>query len=92
MEILNSKQDSVVVVLLDKAQNKILGSFKLLFERKFILGGCTCAYLEEVIVDKESRKKGYGRILMDIAIELCKEKKCHRITGMGDDTNVGFYK
>lgn len=92
LEILHDPhQDSLVVVLIEKSSQRILGSFKLLFEKKFILGGCTCAYLEEVIVSKSQRGKGYGKILMQTAVDICKERKCHRITGMGDQTNVGFY-
>ena len=29
---------------------------------------------------------------MEVAVSVCKERKCHRITGMADEGNVGFYK
>lgn len=92
LEILyDMTQDSLVGVYVDKKQDKILGSFKLLFEKKFIIGGCLCCYLEDVVVDENSRNKGIGKAMMDVAINFCKERKCHRITGMADDTNIGFY-
>ena len=46
-----------------KTTNKLIGSVKLLFERKFFKEGCLCAYYEDLVVDKNYRKKGYGQLL-----------------------------
>ncbi len=44
----------------------------------FWLSGKTC-YVSSIYVSPEIRKKGYGRKLMDRAVEIAKEKKCHAI-------------
>lgn len=74
-----------------KTKNIIIGSLKLLFERKFFKNGCLCAYYEDLIIDKEHRQQGLGTLLNKTALQICESKKCHRVVLIGDDENVSFY-
>jgi GNAT superfamily N-acetyltransferase len=60
----------------------------------FWLSGKTC-YVSSIITNQEVRKKGYGRKLMDRAVEIAKEHKCHAVvldSGMPRTDAHKFYE
>ena len=58
---------------------------------KFIINACICAYFEDLVILNNYRGKGYGKLLTQTALKYCKAKKCHRLIGVCDTENLGFY-
>ena len=72
IQILKKNENiSITLVIECKKSKKLLGSLKLLFEQKFFKNGCLCVYYEDLIIDKDHRKKGLGTLINKIALEIC---------------------
>ena len=53
---------------------------------------CEIAEISYVIVQEEKRKKGLGKILMDKAHQVCKEKGYEKVEIKCKDSRIGFYE
>ena len=82
--ILSNPELGIFFVLED--QGNIIGVINLLFSISTALGG-KVATLEDFIVDKSYRNKGYGTLLLKKAIQHTKESGCLRITLFTDLDN-----
>lgn len=88
------ENEDIGTILVLKENNKILGMVNLLFTISTALGG-KAALLEDMVIDKNHRRKGYGKMLLRQAIAYAKERGCLRITLLTDKINtaaVVFYK
>ena len=85
------KRTSKMIVIEDLKEKKVVGSFKLLFERKFARGGATMAHLEDVVVDSSYRSQGFGKQLMELAKAISDEEGCYKMVGYCSCELVGFY-
>lgn len=50
------------------------------------------AYIEDVVVEKEYRKKGIGKSLINILLKYAKKKGCYKIVLESKKKNINFYK
>ncbi len=57
---------------------KPIGMITLLIEQKIIHRGGKVAHIEDVVVDKEYRGKGYSKQLLEHAITVAKHYKCYK--------------
>ena len=71
--------------------DKIIATGTLVVENKLIHGINKTGHIEDIIVDKEYRKKGYGMIIIKHLIELAKEINCYKVILNCKDELVGFY-
>ena len=55
--------------------NKLIGAGTILYEKKFIHNISLYAHIEDVIIKNEYQGKGYGKILINNLINICKVKK-----------------
>ena len=72
-------QKGQVWLLIDDSTKNIIGTGTLLFEQKFINNGGIVAHIEDVIISKEEKGKGYGTYLLEHLINKSREKKCYKI-------------
>ncbi len=82
------------IVLVARADKKILAMVNLLFTESTALGS-KVAILEDMVVLAESRGKGIGSQLVDFAICEAKKAGCKRITLLTDIENTkaqSFYQ
>lgn len=90
-EIINDPDIGEILIL--KFDKKIVGMVSLLYSVSTALGG-KVAILEDMIIDKNHRKKGYGSYLLNEAIVFAKKRNCLRITLLTDYNNeiaIKFY-
>ena len=87
-----NRKSSTIVVVYNKAEDKVIGNFKLLFDFKFTRGGAITAHLEEVVIDLNHRSKGIGKILMSLALDLAEKQGCYKIVGTTKNDKIGFYE
>lgn len=82
------KNSEIWIIEID---NKIIASATIIFEHKFIFDISCLAHIEDVIVDSNYRRKGYGKILINYLTEIAKKNNCYKITLDCNDTNINFY-
>ena len=73
-------------ILLLKTEEKIVGMVSLLYTVSTALGG-KVAILEDMIISKAYRKNGFGKLLLNEAISLSKNRNCLRLTLLTDYNN-----
>jgi ribosomal protein S18 acetylase RimI-like enzyme len=84
-EILNDREKGQFFVIEDSGQ--IEGCVSLLFLVSTALGGKT-ALLEDLVLAKAVRGQGWGKQLLDYAIQYAIHNGCKRITVLTDKDNV----
>jgi GNAT superfamily N-acetyltransferase len=62
-----------------KENDKIISSCFICIIPNFTRGGKPIGFIENVITDKEYRKKGIGKKVIEMAIGYGKEHKCYKI-------------
>lgn len=90
--IINNQEIGEILVL--KGDGQILGMVSLLYSISTALGG-KVAILEDMIIHKDHRKKGFGKELLGEAICFSKERNCLRLTLLTDFNNdpaINFYQ
>lgn len=81
-------------ILVLRMNNKVIGMVSLLYSISTALGG-KVAILEDMIIDKNYRNKGFGKQLLQEAINFSVKRNCLRITLLTDFNNdiaIHFYK
>jgi glucosamine-phosphate N-acetyltransferase len=70
----------------------IVGSGTLIIEKKFIHNMASVGHIEDIVIDKKCRGKGYGKLMMNYLIDIAKQKGCYKIILDCVDHNVKFYE
>ena len=61
-----------------KEQNVVSTCYAVIIPNLTRLGGAIC-FVENVVTDKNYRKQGLGKKVMEKAIEFAREKKCYKV-------------
>jgi len=72
----SDKNSQLIVAELD---NKIIGTLQLTFITYLTFQGGRRALIEEVRIDKSVRNQGFGKMMMEWAIQQAKENGCHLV-------------
>lgn len=75
-EIQKDKKHNIFVI---EEDNIIVGTVTIVLETKFIYEGERLGHIEDLVVDKDYRKKGLGGKLIDHCISFCKANNCRKI-------------
>lgn len=68
------------IIMLLEIKGEVVGTIKIIFERKFYNNNCYVMHIEDVVVDEKYRGKGYGKMLINYAIQLSKDNNaCYKI-------------
>jgi len=89
--ISNCAIGEILVLQLD---DQIIGMVSLLYSISTALGG-KVAILEDMIIDENFRNKGFGKQLLNEAINFSRKNECLRLTLLTDynnDNAIRFYK
>lgn len=89
-----SKQNDFhqTLVLKDENNKKIIGSITVFIEQKLIRNYGKVGHIEDVVIDNEYRGKKLGALLIEKAVELCKNHNCYKVILDCDECNVKFYE
>ena len=90
-EFVNSLNDNHIILVIENNQN-IIATCTILIEKKIIRNYSSVAHVEDVIVDKNFRKFGLGKILIQKSIEIAKFTKCYKCILDCDEEIENFYK
>ena len=81
----NTSANSIVGIL----DEKIVAYGSVVIENK--IRGEVAGHIEDIVVDTNVGKKMIGTYLVKELIEICKKKKCYRITLFCNEKLVNFY-
>jgi len=62
-----------------KIEEKIIGTFALLIMDNLAHKGKPSAVVEDVVVDIGYRSQGIGRLMIEYAIDICKQYGCYKL-------------
>lgn len=71
---------------------KIIASVSLLLEQKIIHECGIVGHLEDVVVDRDYRKYGLGKFIIERIINIAKERGCYKLIGDCKSELLGFYE
>lgn len=73
-------------------EEKIIASVSLLLEQKVIHECGIVGHLEDVVVDRDYRKYGLGKFIIERIIKIAREKGCYKLIGDCKSELLGFYE
>ena len=73
-----SKIGTIIICYIPNTDIEIIGSGTIIYEPKIIHGGKSVGHIEDIIVDKNHRNKGIAQNVLNILVELAKNK-CYKV-------------
>lgn len=86
----NIFKNSIIYVMI--VSDKIIGSATLIIEQKFIHKLAKYGHIEDVIIADEYRRKGYGTLLINHIVNICKSEEFYKITLTCKKELIPFYE
>jgi len=86
----NIFKNSIIYVMI--VSDKIIGSATLIIEQKFIHKLAKYGHIEDVIIADEYRRKGYGTIIINHIVNICKSEEFYKITLTCKKELIPFYE
>tara|TARA_B110000037_G_C16954050_1_gene438106 strand:+ start:473 stop:889 length:417 start_codon:yes stop_codon:yes gene_type:complete len=90
IDFLNNNKNIHIIVI--EKNNELIASGTILYETKLIHDISLYAHIEDIIVSSKYRKNGYGAILLQELIEICKSNNCYKILLDCQDELIKFYE
>src|SRR5690606_9255839 len=73
--IIKNMKNQFIYVIEDPNTNKVIATSTILIEKKFTHNCGSVGHIEDVVVSKEYRGKGIGKLMINKMIEIGKENK-----------------
>ena len=75
-----------------EVNNEIIASGTILYETKLIHNISLYAHIEDIIVSSKYRKNGYGLILLNELVDVCKKNNTYKILLDCQEELIKFYE
>ncbi len=85
-------ENSKVFICYEEDRNTLVGTIKVILERKFIHRGGLVGHIEDLSVASSWQKFGYGKDLLRHAIEFCNSLGCYKVILNCRKELVPFYE
>ncbi len=72
--------------------DRLVGTASLLVERKLLRGGGAVGHIEDVVVSRNTRGRGVGRLLIDHLVDRCRRLSCYKVILTCADHVAPFYE
>ena len=79
-------------IFIFEMNDNIIGTGSLILESKISHDFKNVAHLEDIVVDKNFRGKGYGKYIINYLINYAKNNNCYKVILNTDENNLKFYK
>eukprot|EP00056_Hartaetosiga_gracilis_P018247 m.10192 g.10192 ORF g.10192 m.10192 type:complete len:334 (-) comp6540_c0_seq1:176-1177(-) len=83
---------TIMYVLEDLDTKAIVGSATVVIEGKFIHAGSCVGHLEDVVVERGLRGRGFGKMLVKAVVEASRRSGCYKVLVDCDPDNLPFYE
>ena len=90
-EYIDNLPEHINIYVMVNDNGKIVGTITLLIEDKIIHNFGKVAHIEDLVVDKEYRRKSIGSQLIEFSINKAMELKCYKICLSCSQENKCFY-
>ena len=87
----NTLHDKHMIYVIEK-ENHIISTITIIIEDKIIHTMGRVMHIEDVVVDKNYRGEGLGKMLLDYAIGIAEREKCYKIILNCSEENRVFYE
>jgi len=84
--------DPLMTILVVEQQGKLVSSCVLVVIRNLTRVARPYGLIENVVTHSDYRKKGYGRLVLQIAVEIAKEHNCYKVMLMTSARMEGTHK
>jgi GNAT superfamily N-acetyltransferase len=84
-----------ITILLAETGGRAVATCMLIVSPNFTREGRPFAMIENVVTDREHRQRGYGRLVVQRAIEIARAQNCYRVTlmtGSKREETLSFYE
>lgn len=80
------------IYLLQDSNHKVVAMATLFIEPKLIHDISFVGHIEDVVVDKKERGKGYGKQIVSFLVKKAQKQKCYKIILDAKEKNKKFYE
>lgn len=88
---IDTLHDKHMIYVIEK-ENHIISTITIIIEDKIIHTMGRVMHIEDVVVDKNYRGEGLGKMLLDYVISIAEREKCYKIILNCSEENRGFYE
>ncbi|WVR09169.1 hypothetical protein IAU60_006231 [Kwoniella sp. DSM 27419] len=81
-----------VIVILDKASDRIVGSGSIIVERKFLRSAGLVGHIEDIAVSKSAQGRKLGLRIINALEEIGRARGCYKIILDCSEKNIPFYE
>ena len=81
-----------IYVIEDEEKKKIVGYGAIYIDYKFYRNCKNVGHIEDIIIDKDYRGKGFSKLIISKLLESAREKDCYKIILNCKDEYVGYYQ
>ena len=79
-------------VFVIRHDNQIIGTSSVFIEPKFIRKLSHVGHIEDVVVEKNYRGKGLGKMLLNHCLRYAKDQNCYKVILNCENKNIKFYE
>ena len=79
-------------IIVQEYEGKLVAVGTLLVEEKMTYGGCKMGHIENIFVDPNYRRMGFGEKIVNKLLTSAEKKKCYRVDLNCNSELEGFYK
>jgi glucosamine-phosphate N-acetyltransferase len=84
--------NSIIFVVRNLTKNQIIASGSIYIEKKFIHKLGSTGHIEDIVVNKEYRGKGFGKAIVTKLSEYAKKVGCYKVILNCSEKNIPFYE
>lgn len=81
-----------IKIIVKEIDNKIVAIGTILIEQKLIHNLGTAGYIQDIIVHKDYRGKGYSKAIVDSLKKIALENKCYKVVLNCSDDKIKLYE
>jgi len=86
------EENKKIEIWVIEINNELIASGTILYETKLIHNISLYAHIEDIIVSSNYRKNGYGLILLNKLVNVCKKNNSYKILLDCNEELIKFYK
>lgn len=81
-----------ILVIVNNQTNTVIATGTLVIEEKFIHNLGRVGHIEDIVVDKDFRGSGLGKVIVNALVSHAKKSDCYKVILDCAESNVGFYE
>ena len=88
---INTLHNKHMIYVIEK-DTRIISTITIIIEDKIIHNMGRVMHIEDVVIDKDYRGNGLGKLVLQYAVSIAQQEKCYKIILNCSEENKGFYE